>query len=83
MHLQTKPLLLSVIINAVLIKALPKIFTKPTNVKILDDLVIFAAMQGDMILTSSVYLVLVMVAVEYAMQYTEAVRSPLSGPMSA
>ena len=83
MHLQTKPLLFAALINAILIKGLPRVFTKPTNVKILDDLVIFASMQGDMIVTSSVYLVLVMVLVEYAIQHFDKVQSPLSGPMSA
>lgn len=83
MHLQTKPLLFAALINFVLIKGLPRVFTKPTNVKILDDLVIFATMQGDMVLTSSVYVVLVLIAVEYAIEHTEAIRSPLSGPMSA
>ena len=83
MHLQTKPLLFAALINIIMIKALPRIFTKPTNLKILDDLVIFATMQSDMLVTSSVYIVLVLIAVEYAIQHFDKVQSPLSGPMSA
>jgi hypothetical protein len=82
MHLQTKPLLFAALINVILIKALPKIFTKPTNIKLIDDLVLFATMQGDMLVTSSLYIVLVLIAVEYAIEHTEGIQSPLSGPAS-
>jgi len=76
--LQSKPVIMAIIINAVLITIIPKVLTKPTNIKIIDDLVVFLNMQKGSLMTSSAYVILLMVAVEYAMQYSEGIQSPLS-----
>jgi len=76
--LQSKPLIMAVIINAALIMMIPKVLTKPTNIKIIDDIVVFLNMQKGSLMTSSAYVILLMVAVEYAMQYSDGIQSPLS-----
>jgi hypothetical protein len=76
--LQSKPIIMAIIINAILITIIPKVLTKPTNIKIIDDLVVFLNMQKGSLMTSSAYVILLMVAVEYAMQYSEGIQSPLS-----
>jgi hypothetical protein len=76
--LQSKPVIVAVIINALLITLIPKVLTKPTNIKIIDDIVVFLNMQKGSLLTSSAYIAILMVAIEYAMQYSEGIQSPLS-----
>lgn len=76
--LQSKPVIMAVIINAALIMMIPKVLTKPTNIKIIDDIVVFLNMQKGSLMTSSAYVILLMVAVEYAMQYSDGIQSPLS-----
>lgn len=81
--IQSKPILLAALINIVAIAFIPRLFTKPTNIKLLDDLVVFLNTQKGALVTSTVYACLLVLGVEYAMEYTEGVQSPLSGPLSA
>lgn len=80
--IQTKPVILAALVNLIAIAFIPRIFTKPTNIKIVDDLVSFLRQQSVNMLTSTVYACLLIIGVEYAMEYTEGVQSPLSGPIS-
>lgn len=81
--IQSKPVILAALINIIAIAFIPRLITKPTNIKILDDLVLFLNTQKGSLVTSTVYACLLVLGVEYAMQYTEGVQSPLSGPLSA
>jgi hypothetical protein len=80
--IQTKPVILAALVNLIAIAFIPRVFTKPTNIKILDDLLSFLRQQSVNMLTSTVYACLLIIGVEYAMEYTEGVQSPLSGPLS-
>jgi hypothetical protein len=81
--IQSKPVLLAALVNLIAIAFIPRIFANPTNIKLVDDLVSFLRQQRVNLVTSTVYACLLIIGVEYAMEYTEGVQSPLSGPLSA
>lgn len=81
--IQSKPIILGALLNIIFIVLLPRLITKPTNIRIIDDLVVFLNVQKGSLLVSTVYACLLIVATEYAMEYTEGIQSPLSGPLSA
>lgn len=81
--IQSKPIIFAALLNVIFVMVIPRIITKPTNIRIIDDIVIFLNMHKGSLFTSTVYACLLVLAIEYAMQHTEGIQSPLSGPMSA
>lgn len=67
--MNTKPILIALVINLVLVYALPRIFANPTGFKAFDDFVSYLKAQQAFIAFSSVSLALVLYGTMYYMEH--------------
>jgi len=77
-------LVAALIINALIIILVPKVFKKPTGIKPIDDIIMYLNIQTSYVLQSSIILALVFYAAEYWINSSEtASMSPAVKPFSA
>lgn len=75
---------IALVLNALLIVVLPKVFKKPTSVKPIDDVMLFLNSQQSFLLQSSIVLALVIYGSHYWLNSEgTAATSPAVKPFSA
>ena len=71
----------ALLINALVILAVPRLFTKPVGIKAFDDFVSYLRAQQTFLVQSSLLLALVLYATNYWLERSES--SDLTSPISA
>jgi hypothetical protein len=81
-EIETKPIVIALVINLALIFILPKLFSKPTGFKAFDDFVSYLKAQQAFLGFSTVLLALVMYGAAYYMKhYDQAQHSSYRGEL--
>jgi hypothetical protein len=77
-------LVAALIINALIIILVPKVFRKPTGIKPIDDIILYLNTQTSYILQSSIILAIVLYSAEYWLNASDTPSmSPAVKPFSA